>query len=139
LMALNNAPYPTIVLHDVPPFFHKRAPLPAHPVLLLFSEAQRETMEIADATLAELDMHGVFFVNLPGVQGSNVDLVSRHRLVQLVESGRWDPGLDSGSDPPAEGVDPPPPPVDQFQRDRKLLERWLERPVLAIAEQRERV
>jgi len=32
-------------------------------------------MDIADATLAELDMRGVFFVNLRGVEESNVDLV----------------------------------------------------------------
>jgi hypothetical protein len=138
MTALKSAGFTAIGLGDVAAFFHKRAPLPAHPVLLLFSEAQRETMEIADAALAELDMHGVFFVNLPGVQESNVDLVSRHRLVQLVESGRWDSGLDSGSDQTAEGADPAPLPVDQYQRDRKLMERWLERPVLAIAEQRQR-
>jgi hypothetical protein len=138
MSALKSAGYTTIGLDDVAAFFHTRAPLPVHPVLLLFSEAQRETMDIADATLAELDMRGVFFVNLRGVEESNVDLVSRHRLVQLVESGRWDPALDSGSDPTGEGVTPPPPPVDEYRRSRKVLERWLERPVLAIAEQRQR-
>ena len=137
LAALKHAGYSTIGLADLDGFYRERAPLPAHPVLLVFGEAQRETMDIADAVLASLGMRGVFFVNLRGVAEANVDLVSRHRLRQLVATGRWEAGVDSAA---SEAQDrSAPAALDGQRRDREQLESWLGSPVVAIAEQRERL
>ena len=137
LAALAKAGYSTISLEDLDAFYRLRRPLPERPVLLIFGEAQRETMEIADATLASLDMRGVCFVNLHAVAESNVDLVSRHRLKQLMRSGRWEAGVDSAAAEAREQV--PATIFDAHRRDRELLESWLGSPVLAIAEQRLRL
>jgi len=137
LAGLKHAGYSTISLADLDAFYRNRNPLPAHPLLLIFGEAQRETMEIADATLAALGMRGVLFVNLHGVAESNVDLVSRHRLQQLVANGRWEAGVDSAA---AEAQEQNPAAIyDSHRRDRELLEDWLGSPVLALAEQRQRL
>jgi hypothetical protein len=137
LTALKHAGYSTIGLDDLDAFYRQRAPLPEHPLLLVFGEAQRETMDIADSVLASLDMRGVFFVNVHGVADANVDLVSRHRLRQLVRSGRWQAGIDSTA---ADAADRSPAVLfDAHRRDRELLEAWTGSPVMAIAEQRVRL
>ena len=136
IVAIKKAGYTPIGLEELEGFF-KGGGLPARPILLIFGEAQRETMEIADATLAAEDMRGIFAVNVPGLRDANVDLVSRHRMRQLADSGRWDAILDTSAPAPtSEGA--PADPAESYRRERELLERWLDRPVLAIAEQRER-
>ena len=135
--ALKQAGYTSIRLDDVDSFLHHRALLPPHPLLLVFTEAQRDTMDIADATLASLDMRAVVFVNVRGLEEGNIDLVSRHRLGQLAQSGRWEVGVDGNAAIlPAEEGAVPTFPADDYQRDRKTLEDLLERPVLAVAYQR---
>ena len=56
LAGLEKAGYSTISLQDLDAFYRLRRSLPERPLLLIFGEAQRETMEIADATLASLGL-----------------------------------------------------------------------------------
>ncbi|MGH7821214.1 MAG: hypothetical protein ACREQ9_15720, partial [Candidatus Binatia bacterium] len=65
--ALKQAGYTTVSLDDVDAFVNRRLALPARPLLLMFTEAQRETMDIADAALAPLGMRATVFANVSGI------------------------------------------------------------------------
>ena len=135
---MQEAGYNSVGLDDVNAFLWRGTPLPAKPVLLTFAEAYREALDIADSTLASANMRAVVFVNVKALDAGSISLVSRHRLRQLVDTGRWEVGLAGCPRSPEEenGSLPTIGSTDQYRRGREQLEEWLERPVIAIDCQR---
>ncbi len=108
MAALKQAGYTTVRLSQVVRWWHDdEAALPGKPVLLTFDEAHRETLEAADEVFASLGMTGVVFVDPNVLDRRNTQMVSWHRLEQLVKSGRWEVGVCGYRD--ADIADLPPP------------------------------
>lgn len=101
--------------------------LPTKPVLLTFEEPGRETMEIADNALASLGMTGLVFVDVSQLDQGNIQLVSWHRLEELVKSGRWEVGISGCPNGEDQGHLSP----AQLAQQREELERHLQVPVIA--------
>lgn len=120
-----------VSVEQVQEFYQSGAALPGKPVLLVLSEARRETVEALDPILAELELRAVAFVNVEAVEQGNLELVSRRRLGQMFASGRWQPGLNACATAPerAAGAFP----TAEYQRRIRVLESWSELPVAAIS------
>ena len=135
LNALRSAGYTSVSLDDLQGFFREHRPLPDKPVLLLFDSLQRDSIEIADQAVAALGMHGVAFADVDAIAARNIDLVSIHRLQQLVESGRWEVGvagcLQTGADA-APGLKT----AADLTRSSVTLQEWTGQPTQAIDCQR---
>jgi hypothetical protein len=129
LKALHDAGYSTVSLAQVDGFFRQGKPLPDRPLLLLFEEAQRDSTEIADAALASLGFRAVAFTDVRQLQATNTDLISIHRLEQLVSTGRWEFGIAGcrGADEGAEAFS-----TEELRHDRAALENWMGQPALAV-------
>lgn len=134
LLALREAGYHAIGLDEVREFLKEGTPLPEKPVLLTFSEAGRETVEIADPLLAATGMRATVFVTMAALEQGNVELTSRHRLGQLAHSGRWDVGLvgcprsaTDDSMQPASFLS-----AEEYRRQRETLGSWLDDPIMAV-------
>ena len=63
------------------------------------------------------------------LQAANVDLISIHRLEQLVSTGRWEFGIAGcrGADEGAEAFS-----TEELRHDRAALENWMGQPALAV-------
>ncbi|HSD10332.1 MAG TPA: hypothetical protein VLF14_05075 [Candidatus Binatia bacterium] len=132
LEALREAGYSSVSLADVDRFLRDRKPLPERPLLLVFEEVQRASTEIADATLRAVGFRGVAFADVPELEAGSVDLVSRHRLAQLVAGGRWEIGIAGcGGAPERESAETSVS-VQELRRARALVESWTGRSPLAI-------
>lgn len=82
-------------IEDVQAFLHGERALPPKAVLIAFDEAGRETIDAADPLLAALGWPALAFVSVEGVAAANLNLVSRRRLEQMAQSGRWSIGLNA--------------------------------------------
>jgi hypothetical protein len=131
LKALRDAGYTSVSLREVDRLLREGKALPERPLVLLFEEAQRASTEIADATLRELGFQGVAFADVPQLEVGNVDLVSRHRLAQLVASGRWEIGIAGCGGAEEKGADASVSPPE-LARARTLLQSWTGASPLAI-------
>lgn len=134
LDALKSAGYNPISLRELEAFFRERRPLADKPVLLMFDGVQRDSTEIADAVLAAHQFHGVAFADVEALSASNIDLVSTHRLRQMVASGRWDIGIAgcTRTDPSVENG-PPIVSVASLRQAAGQLAEWIRRPVNAVS------
>jgi hypothetical protein len=132
LKALRDAGYSSVSLREVDRLLREGKALPDKPLILLFEEAQRASTEIADATLRELGFRGVAFADVPQLEAGNVDLVSRHRLAQLVASGRWEIGIAGCGGAEEKGSAEASVSAPELHRARPLLQSWTGEPPLAI-------
>jgi hypothetical protein len=112
-------------LADVRAFLEWQQPLPDRPVLLVFDEARRETVEAVDPILAELQLPAAALVNVDAVEQGNLDLVSRRQLRRMVESGRWEAGISACQEQAAAAT-------ADYARQRSVLRRRTGGAVLAI-------
>ncbi|MEQ1558978.1 MAG: hypothetical protein ABL933_08610 [Methyloglobulus sp.] len=93
LEALKQNNYSSVRLNQITRWQSGTAVLPIKPVLLTFEEASREAMELADKLLAKLEMTALVFVDINKLDEGNINLVSWHKLEQMVKSGRWEVGI----------------------------------------------
>lgn len=93
LEALKQDNYSSVRLDQIMRWQSGTAVLPIKPVLLTFEEASREAMELADKLLAKLEMTALVFVDINKLDEGNINLVSWHKLEQMVKSGRWEVGI----------------------------------------------
>ena len=116
-------------LREALDFLAGRAALPSRPVLLVFDEARRETVETVEPVLAELGLPATTFVNVTGMEQGNVDLVSRRKLGQMARSGLWDFGVGACREADGDIQFSGP----EFRRRASAIEKWAGAPVLAIS------
>ncbi len=64
-----------------------------HPLVNAYSIAIAGLMELADKLLAKLGMTALVFVDINKLDEGNINLVSWHKLEQMVKSGRWEVGI----------------------------------------------
>src|SRR5882672_6043387 len=88
IKSLRSAGYTSIGLDSLEALYGSGRPLPDRPIVLLFDNVQRDSIEIADRVLAESNFRGIAFADVEAIASGNIDLVSRHRLEQLADSGR---------------------------------------------------
>jgi peptidoglycan/xylan/chitin deacetylase (PgdA/CDA1 family) len=133
MAALKQAGYTTVRLSQVVRWRHDdEAALPGKPLLLTFDEAHRETLETADEVFASLGMTGVVFVDPNVLDRRNTQMVSWHRLEQLVKSGRWEVGVSGCRDADNAELASAESLARRFARQRDALERRLGRAVVAV-------
>ena len=133
LRALRGAGYTAIGLDSLDAFYNGGRPLPDRPIVLLFDNVQRDSIEIADEALAETKFRAIAFADVGALSSGNIDLVSLHRLEQLADSGRWDIGVSACPSPAApKPEDSPNATIIAFKNARELVEKWIDRPVRAI-------
>ena len=134
LSALKSAGYTPVSLHELEAFYREGTPLPDRPVLLMFDGVQRESTEIADAALASQGFHGIAFADVDALSTSNIDLVSTHRLRQMVDSGRWAIGIASCNRAESQGEGAPVTlSLESLRKAREQLGRWTGHPVSAAS------
>ncbi|CAI8897571.1 polysaccharide deacetylase family protein [Methylocaldum szegediense] len=133
MAALKKAGYSTVGLSQIVRWRHDdEAMLPEKPLLLTFDEPHRETMETADEVFASLGMTGVVFVDPNVLDRRNTQMVSWHRLEQLVESGRWEVGVSGCRDTDIADLASAEALARRFARERDALERRLGRAVISV-------
>lgn len=95
MMALKDAGFQAVSLADLENFMAGRKDLPARSFLLTFDNSRKDSYYSADPVLKVLGYRAVMFV-LP--DSSLVDEhsfhLSRHELMQMKATGRWDIGVD---------------------------------------------
>ena len=133
LRALRGAGYTAIGLDSLDAFYNQGRPLPDRPIVLIFDNVQRDSIEIADQVLTETNFRAIAFADVGALSTGNIDLVSLHRLEQLADSGHWDIGVSACPSPAApKPEDSPNATIDAFRNARVLVEKWIDHPVRAI-------
>ncbi len=136
LDALKSAGYSPVSLRELDAFYREHRGLAEKPVVLMFDGVQRDSTELADAALAAHDFHGVAFADTEGLTLSNIDLVSTHRLRQMVDSGRWEVGISGCNHPPdaQPGENPSPlSPPEAILHARDQLHEWTRHPITSVS------
>jgi hypothetical protein len=131
LQVLRSAGFLTVSLAQVDALLRSGAALPDHPLLLLFEEAQRDTMDAADAALAKVGFRAAAFADVRQLEAGNVDLVSRHRLGQLVDGDRWEFAIAGCPPKPADEASESFVSSDELRHGREQLARWTGKSPLA--------
>jgi hypothetical protein len=132
MRALRGAGYVAVGLDSLEAFYANGRPLPDRPIVLLFDNVQRDSIEIADRVLAEVGYRGVAFADVEAMAQGNIDLISRHRMEQLADSGRWDIGVSACPGDPATPDGTPEATLAAFERARSLVAEWTDHAVRAI-------